>query len=80
MDGKITLKDRFVVSGHTNDLPASLTYSSIFPRYSVRIDFTLATIDDIDFWACDIGNAYLNENSRENIWTKDGNEFVNEKR
>ena len=79
MDGKFTLKDRFVVSGNTTDPSASLTCSSIFSRYSVRINFNLATIDDIDFWACGIGNAYLSENSRENMWTKDGNDFVNEK-
>ena len=79
MDGKFTLKDRFVVSGHTNDPHASLIYSSIVFRYSVPIEFTLDTIDDIDIWACDIGNAQLNENSRKNIWTKSGTEFVNEK-
>ena len=64
MDGKFTLKDRFVAGGHTTDPPSSLTSSIVVSRYSVRIDFTLDDLNDIDIWACDIGNAYLNKKYR----------------
>ena len=60
MDGKFARKARFVASGYTTDPPASLTYSSVVYRYSVLISFALASLNDIDVWACDILNAYIN--------------------
>mmetsp|Transcript_15996 Transcript_15996/g.23839 ORF Transcript_15996/g.23839 Transcript_15996/m.23839 type:complete len:1130 (+) Transcript_15996:7540-10929(+) len=79
MDGKFTRKARFVAGGHTTDPPASLTYSSVVSRDSVRIAFMLAALNDCDIWACDIGNAYLNAKCREKIWTKAGTEFGSDK-
>ena len=79
MDDKFTRKARFVARGHTTDPHESLTYSSIVSRESVRIDFTLAYIKNIDVRECDIVNAYLNAKGRENICTKSGNNFVNDK-
>ena len=59
--------------------PASLTYSSAVDRYVVRIAFALSDINDIDIWACGIGNAYINEKYREKIWAKSSTDFGNEK-
>ena len=75
MDGKFTRKARFVAGGHTTDPPASITYSSVVSRDSVRIAFMLAALNDLDLSACDIGNAYLNAECREKIWTEAGPEF-----
>ena len=58
--GKSKGKDRFFASGHTTDPPSSLTYYNIISRYSVWLHFTLDALNDIDIWACDIGNAHLN--------------------
>jgi len=69
---------RFVACGYTTDRPASLTSSSIVSRDSVRIAFTLAALNNLDIWACDIGNAHLNAKCREKIWTKAGTEFRRE--
>ena len=61
MDGKFTIKSRFLADGHTTSPPSSITYSSVVSMESVRISFLLESLNDLDvFFACDIGNAYLN--------------------
>ncbi len=45
-----------------------LTYSSVVSWDSVKIAFLIATLNDINVMACDIGNAYLNAPCRERIW------------
>ena len=79
MDGRFTRKARLVAGGHTTDAPASITYSSVVSRDSVRIAFTLAALNGLDICAADIGNAYLNAPCREKIWTIAGTEFGSEK-
>ena len=46
---------------------------------SFRIAFLLASVNDLDIFACDIGNAYRNTNCREKLWTEAGTEFDTEK-
>lgn len=69
-----TRKARFVAGGHTTETPASLTYSSVVSRESVRIAFFLGALNGLDVMSCDIGNAYLNAKCREKIWFKAGPE------
>ncbi len=73
-----TRKARFVAGGHMTDPPASITYSSVVSRDSVRIAFMLAALNDIDKLACDIGNAYLNASPREKVYTTASHEFGTE--
>ena len=47
-------------------------------RESVRITFLFASLNDLYIFACDIGNAYLNDKYREKIWTESGTEFGTE--
>ena len=61
-------KARFVAGGHMTEAPASLTYSSVVSRDSVKIAFLYGALNDLDIMACDIGNAYLNAPCREKIW------------
>jgi hypothetical protein len=70
-----TRKARFVAGGHTTETPASTTYSSVVSRDSVRIAFMFAALNDLDILAADVGNAYLNADCREKIWTIAGPEF-----
>ena len=79
MDGKFTRKAKFVAGGHTTDSPELLTYYRVVSRYSVRIAFTIAALNNIDIWARDIGNADLNEKFRDKIWTKIVTDFGNDK-
>ena len=68
-------KARLVAGGHTTSTPASITYSSVVSRDSVRIALTLAALNDCKVLACDIQNAYLTAPCREKIWCKAGEEF-----
>jgi Reverse transcriptase (RNA-dependent DNA polymerase) len=68
-------KARFVAGGHMTEAPTSITYSSVVSRESVRIALLIASLNDLDVWAADVGNAYLNAPCREKIWTVAGPEF-----
>ena len=67
-----TRKARFVAGGHTTDTPASITYSSVVSRDSVRLAFLIAGLNDLDVLAGDVTNAYLNASCREKIWFEGG--------
>jgi hypothetical protein len=70
-----TRKARFVAGGHMTDPPSSITYSSVVSRDSVRIAFMLASLKGLSLSATDIGNAYLNAEAREKVYTTAGPEF-----
>jgi hypothetical protein len=75
-----TRKARFVAGGHKTDPPATLTYSSVVSRDSVRIAFLIAALNDLDILAADIGNAYINADVREKVYFIAGDEFgINKK-
>jgi hypothetical protein len=74
-----TRKARLVAGGHMTDTPASLTYSSVVSRDSVRLGLLLAALNDLDVLSCDIGNAYLNAPCREKVWCIAGAEFGSRK-
>jgi len=75
LDGDLTRKACFVAGGHTTDTPDSTTYSSVVSQESVRIAFLIAALNDLQIFAADVGNAYLNAPCREKIWTRAGKEF-----
>ena len=79
MDGKFTRKARLVADGHKTKAPSSITYSSVVSRDSVRLALLIASLNDLDISACDIGNTYLNAECREKLWTVAGSEFGSEK-
>jgi hypothetical protein len=68
-------KARYVAGGHLTSTPAHLTYSSVVSRESVRIGFLIAALNDLDIWAADIQNAYLNAPTKEKVWFKAGDEW-----
>ena len=57
MDEEFTRKARLVADVHTTAPPSSITYSIVVSRESVRIEFILASLIDLDIFAFDIGNA-----------------------
>jgi len=72
-------KARLVAGSHTTETPASLTYSSVVSRESVQVAILLAALNDLDLFAADVGNAYLNAPCWEKIWCKAGKEFGSDK-
>jgi hypothetical protein len=75
----LTGKARLVAGGHTTETPVNTTYSSVVLHESVRIAFLLAALNDLQVCAANIGNAYLNANCHEKIWTIAGPEFGSKK-
>ena len=73
-----TRKARFVAGGHLTETPASLTYSSVVSRESVRIALLIAALNDLQVLSADIGNAYLNAPAREKTYFIAGSEFGKE--
>ena len=72
----LTRKARLVAGGHRNKgIPSHVTYSSVASRDSVRLAFLLASLNDLDIMACDIGNALLNAPNRERVHVKVGKEL-----
>ena len=68
-------KARLVAGGHKTEAPASITYSSVVSRDSVRIALLIAALNDLDVLSCDIQNAYLTAPCREKVFTVAGDEF-----
>jgi hypothetical protein len=68
-----------VAGGHTTETVASLTYSSIVSRDSVRIAFLYAAWNGLDVMSCDVSNAYLNAPCQEKIWFVAGPELGSRK-
>jgi hypothetical protein len=68
-------KARYVAGGHLTTTPTSMTYSSVVNRESVRIGFLYAALNDLDVWAADIMNAYLNAPTKEKVWFIAGEEW-----
>ena len=52
-------KEILLGRGHTKTAPACITYSSVVSSDSVRIDLTIAALNELYILACDIQNAYL---------------------
>ena len=70
----LTRKARCVAIGSKTELPDTLTYSIVVSRESVRIEFLITVLNDLDVMACYIDNAYLNATCREKIFSKAGTE------
>jgi hypothetical protein len=71
----LTRKARFVAGGHWTDPDPVLSYSMVVTRESVRIAFLIAALNELEWKAIDIGNAYLNAQAREKVYTTAGPEF-----
>jgi len=79
MDGAFTRKSSFVADGHKTKPPAAITYSSVVSNDSVRIELTLASLNNLEVALCGVRNAYLNAQFREKLWTIAGPEIGSER-
>ena len=68
-------KARFVADGHKTESPASVTYSTVVTRDSVRLVFLLAALNNLDLKGADIKNAFLTAPNKEKVWVRAGPEF-----
>ena len=68
-------KARFVSWDHDKSSTKCITYYSVVTYESVWINFILKYLDGPMINESDIGNTYLNDPRRKNIWTIEGDEF-----
>ncbi len=71
----LTRKGRFVAGGHMTNPPPYLTYSSVVARDSVHLALLVAALYDLDILVADIGNAYLNTETKDKVHMICGPEF-----
>jgi hypothetical protein len=70
-----TRKARWVKDGHKTPDPLTSNYAGVVFRDSVRIALTYAALNDLDVFAADVQNAYLQAPSSEKHYIICGNEF-----
>jgi len=68
-------KARLVAGGHKTAAPATITYTSVVSRESVRIALLLAELNDVEVMTADIENAYITDPRSEKIWAVLGPKF-----
>jgi hypothetical protein len=68
-------KARYCADGHKTGAPASVTYSTVVSRDSVRILLTIAALNDLNVLGADVQNAFLTAPNKEKCWMVAGPEF-----
>ena len=58
---------RYAAGGRLTSIPISMTHSSVVSRESVRIAFLIAALNELEVWAIDIQNVYLNATTKEKV-------------
>ena len=68
-------KSRLVADGHLTEVPLDSLYSGIVSLRGICLLIFLAELNDLDVWATDIGNAYLEAKMQEKVFIITGPEF-----
>lgn len=68
MKFNLTRKVRCVVGGHRKKVvPPKHIYASVVSRYSIRIEFLVAALNDVNILTRDIGDVYLNTSYKKKV-------------
>ena len=70
-------KARLVADGHLTDIPLESVYSGVVSLRGIRLLTFISELNSLDLWATDIGNAYLEANTKEKVCILAGPEFGN---
>ena len=68
-------KARLVAGGHLTDTPVGSVYSSVVSLKGLRLVVFLAELNGLLIWGTDVGNAYLEAQTRERVCIIAGPEF-----
>ena len=68
-------KSRLVADGHLTDVPTESVYSGVISPRGLRMMIFLAELNGMETWATDIGNAYLEAETKEKVYIVAGPEF-----
>ena len=64
-----------VADGHLTDIPIDSVYSGVVSLCGVWLLLFIAELNQLEAWATDIGNAYLEAETREKVYIIAGQEF-----
>jgi len=70
-------KARPVAGGHLTETPIDSVYSSVVSLRGIRLLTFVAELNDLEVWATDIGNAYLEPYTQEKVYIVAEPEFGN---
>ena len=68
-------KARLVADGHLTDIPLDSVYSGVVSLQGFLLVLFLAELNDLQLWATEIGNAYLEAYTTEKVYIIAGPEF-----
>jgi hypothetical protein len=68
-------KASLVADGHLTDIPLESVYSGVVSLRGFRIELFLDELNQLELWASDIGNAYLEAFTSEKVYIIAGPEF-----
>jgi hypothetical protein len=68
-------KARMVADGHLTEVPLDSVYSGVVSLRGLRTLVFLAELNGLETWATDIGNAYLEAETKERVYIIAGAEF-----
>ena len=68
-------KARLVADGHLTEVPLESVYSGVVSLRGFRLVLFLAELNNLELWATDIGNAYLEAFTSEKVYITAGPEF-----
>jgi Reverse transcriptase (RNA-dependent DNA polymerase) len=68
-------KTRLVADGHLTDIPLDSIYSGVVSLQGFRLVLFLAKLNELQLWATDIGNAYLEAYTSKKVYIIAGPEF-----
>ena len=68
-------KARLVAGGHLTDEPEDSVYSSVVSLRDLRLVIFAGEQNNLDVWAADVGNAYLESYTKEKVYIVAGPEF-----
>jgi hypothetical protein len=64
-----------VADGHLPDVPLHSVYSGVVSIKEFRLVIVLIELNNLELWATEIGNAYLEAYTSEKVYIIDGPEF-----
>ena len=64
-----------VVGGHLTNAPIDSVYSGVVSLKGLRLVLFLAELNGLESWSTDIGNAYLEAETKEKVYIIAGPEF-----
>jgi hypothetical protein len=68
-------KSRLVAGGHLTDPNTESVYSGVVSLRGIRLVTFLAELNNLELWGADVGNAYLEAQTKEKVYIIAGPEF-----